>query len=218
MTHFVSAAPDEPPVRSEPSIPNFAPAIAGATGGLSVALVGLPGAGKSAVGRRLAERLELPFVDSDHVIEQRLGGSIREFFEREGEEAFRDLEQQVIGELAGATLGILATGGGAVLRQANRDALRAGCCHVIYLRSSPDDLYRRLRHDRKRPLLQVADPLARLRELHEARDPLYRATAHETVDTGRPSISTLIETILARLGWPHDAGSVANGPRSEPRS
>lgn len=217
MTHFVSAAPDEPPVGSEPSIPNVALAIAGTAGGLRLALVGLPGAGKSAVGRRLAERLELPFVDSDHVIEQRLGGSIREFFEREGEEAFRDLEQRVIGELAGATRGILATGGGAVLRQSNRDALRAGC-HVIYLRSSPDDLYRRLRHDRKRPLLQVADPLARLRELHEARDPLYRATAHETVDTGRPSITTLVETILARLGWPDHAGPGADAPSSGPRS
>lgn len=165
---------------------------------MAVALVGLPGAGKSAIGRRLAQRLQLPFVDSDHVIEERIGCSIRDYFEREGEASFRDLEQSVIAELAAAPHGVVATGGGCVLREANRQVLRAHF-HVLYLRSLPEDLFRRLRHDVKRPLLQVADPLGRLRELYDARDPLYRETAHETVETGRPSIAAVVNIIVMQL-------------------
>lgn len=165
---------------------------------MAVAFVGLPGAGKSAVGRRLAQRLQLPFVDSDLLIEKRIGCSIREFFEREGEARFRDIEQQVIAELAASASGVLATGGGAVLRQPNRQQLRAHF-HVVYLRSSPEALFRRLRHDVKRPLLQVADPLGRLRELHAARDPLYRETAHDVVETGRPSVAMLVNIIVMQL-------------------
>lgn len=160
-------------------------------------LVGLPGSGKSTVGRHLARRLDIPFSDSDHVIEQQIGCSIREFFAREGEDAFRDIEQQVIANLAGEP-GVLATGGGAVLREANRKVLReAG--QVIYLRSNPEDLFRRLRHDANRPLLQVDDPLARLRELHALRDPLYRETAHFVIETGRPSVPTLVNMIMMQL-------------------
>jgi shikimate kinase len=178
---------------------------------VAVALVGLPGAGKSAVGRRLGLRLDLPFVDTDHVIEQRIGCSIRDYFDREGETAFRDLEETVIADLATHPHGVLATGGGAVLRETNRKQLRDHF-HVIYLRSSPEDLFRRLRHDMKRPLLQVADPLGRLRELHDARDPLYRETAHDVVDTGRPSIAMLVNIIVMQLEL---AGIVAPGSRPE---
>ena len=173
-----------------------------------IVLVGLPGSGKSSVGRRLAQRLDLPFFDSDTVIEQRIGCTIRDFFAREGETRFRDLEQEVIAELVGTRGAVVATGGGAVLREANRDALRSGA-YVIYLHSMPEDLYRRLRHDMKRPLLQVQDPLGRLRELHEVRDPLYRATAHATVETGRPSVASLVQVIAAQLalaGVPEVAG------------
>jgi shikimate kinase len=161
-------------------------------------LVGLPGSGKSTVGRSLARRLGLPFNDSDHVIEQRIGCSIRSFFDREGEVAFRDIEQSVLRELADAGQGVLATGGGAVLRQANREALRAAG-QVIYLRSTPDEVFRRLRHDVNRPLLQVDDPLERLRTLHAERDPLYRQTAHFVIETGRPSVPTLVNMILMQL-------------------
>jgi shikimate kinase len=161
-------------------------------------LVGLPGSGKSTVGRSLARRLGLPFNDSDHVIEQRIGCSIRSFFDREGEAAFRDIEQSVLRELADAGQGVLATGGGAVLRQANREALRAAG-QVIYLRSTPDEVFRRLRHDVNRPLLQVDDPLERLRTLHAERDPLYRQTAHFVIETGRPSVPTLVNMILMQL-------------------
>lgn len=171
--------------------------------------MGLPGSGKSAVGRRLAQRLDVPFVDSDQVIEQRIGCSIREFFEREGEARFRDIEAQVISELGQGAAGVVATGGGAVLRPANRDSLRSGF-HVIYLQSAPEDLYRRLRHDVKRPLLQVADPLGRLRELHAARDPLYRETAHRIVETGKPSVGALVQAIVAAL----DGGGVSVAPGS----
>ena len=168
-------------------------------------LIGLPGSGKSTVGRQLARRLALPFVDSDHVVEQRLGCPIRQYFEREGEAAFRDVEEAVIDELSLAQTGILATGGGAVLREANRRHLRERGL-VVYLNSSPDELFRRLRHDRNRPLLQVADPLARLRDLYAIRDPLYRETAHFSIETGRPSVATLVNMIVMQLelagAWP----------------
>lgn len=168
-------------------------------------LIGLPGSGKSTVGRQLARRLALPFVDSDHVIEQRLGCPIRQYFEREGEDSFRDVEAAVIDELSQATQGVLSTGGGAVLRAENRRHLHERG-QVVYLKSTPDELFRRLRHDRNRPLLQVADPLVRLRELYAIRDPLYRETAHFTVETGRPSVATLVNMIVMQLElagvWP----------------
>jgi shikimate kinase len=163
-----------------------------------IIFIGLPGSGKSTVGRHLARRLQQPFMDSDQAIEARLGCSIREFFEREGEDRFRDIEQEVIAQLCAQASGVLATGGGVILRMANRDALRAAGA-VVYLQSQPEDLMRRLRHDRKRPLLQVADPTARLRDLFAQRDPLYRETAHYTVETGRPSVSSLVQSILSQL-------------------
>jgi len=166
---------------------------------LRIALVGMPGGGKSTVGRQLAKRLGVPFVDSDAVIEQRLHESIRSFFEREGEAPFRDLEEEVIAELLATPAGgVMATGGGAVLRESNRNALHDRST-VVYLRSTPEELFRRLRHDTQRPLLQVNDPLARLRELYTQRDPLYRRVAHFVVETGRPSIATLVNMILMQL-------------------
>jgi shikimate kinase len=163
-----------------------------------ISLIGLPGSGKSTVGRQLARRLQLPFLDSDHAIEDRLGCSIRDYFEREGEASFRDVEATVIDELTSLANGVLSTGGGSVLRPANRQHLRERG-RVVYLRSSPDELFRRLRHDVNRPLLQVADPLGRLRELYTVRDPLYRETAHFVIETGRPSVSTLVNMIVMQL-------------------
>lgn len=158
----------------------------------------MPGSGKSTVGRQLSRRLQLPFFDCDHVIEQRLGCSIREFFAREGEGAFRDIEEQVLAELAQGPTAVVATGGGAVLRAANREHLRAAG-QVMYLRSTPEELYRRLRHDTQRPLLQVADPMAKLREMFALRDPLYREAAHFVVETGRPSVPRLVNMIVSQL-------------------
>lgn len=165
---------------------------------MRLALIGLPGSGKSTVGRQLARRLGLPFTDSDHVIEQRIGCSIRAFFEREGEAAFRDVEQSVIEELMQSAVGVVATGGGAVLRPANRESLRSGGT-VVYLRSAPEELFRRVRHDTNRPLLQVGDPMERLRSLYAERDPLYRETAHFIIETGRPSVAALVNMILTQL-------------------
>lgn len=161
-------------------------------------LVGMPGSGKSTVGRQLSRRLGLPFFDSDHLIEERLGCTIKDFFAREGEAAFRDVEEQVIRDAMQGAASVVATGGGAVLREANRRQLHdAG--KVIYLRSSPEELYRRLRHDRIRPLLQVADPLGKLRAMYAERDPLYREAAHFVIETGRPSIPTLVNMIVMQL-------------------
>jgi shikimate kinase len=163
-----------------------------------IALVGMPGSGKSTVGRHLARLLGWRFLDSDHEIERQIGGSIRVYFEQHGEPAFRDLEQQAIADLCQQTGAVLATGGGAVLREANRQALKSGC-DVVYLRSSPEELFRRLRHDTQRPLLQVNDPLRRLRELYRERDPLYRDAADFVIETGRPSVPTLVNMILMQL-------------------
>jgi shikimate kinase len=163
-----------------------------------ISLVGLPGSGKSTVGRQLARRLSLPFFDSDHVIEQRLGCSIRAFFEQEGEERFRDVEQSVLDALTQGEPCVLSTGGGSVLRPVNRAHLHDRG-RVVYLRSTPEEVFRRLRHDRNRPLLQVADPLQRLRDLFEVRDPLYRETAHYVIETGRPSVATLVNMIVMQL-------------------
>jgi shikimate kinase len=164
----------------------------------NIALVGLPGSGKTTVGRQLARRLQLPFVDSDHEIEARIGCSIREFFEREGEARFRDIEQEVLAKLTEGADKVLSTGGGAVLRPENRKNLRARG-QVVYLKSSPEELYKRLRHDSNRPLLQVADPMAKLKALYAERDPLYREVAHFVLETGRPSVSTLVNMIVMQL-------------------
>jgi shikimate kinase len=186
----------------------------------SISLVGMPGCGKSTVGRHLARQLQLAFVDSDHEIESRIGMPIRDFFAREGEERFRDIEQDVIDALSGRDDQVLATGGGAVLRPSNRDALHSRT-HVLYLRASPDELARRLRHDTQRPLLQVADPQKRLRELFRERDPLYRRTAHFVIEAARPSVPALLGMALMQLevaGLVDPARPPVAGPGRNPAS
>ncbi len=185
---------------------------------LLISLVGMPGGGKSTVGKHLARQLGVPFMDSDAQIEARIGESIRSFFEREGEESFRELESVAIEGLLGQLKdGVLATGGGAVLRERNRESLRA-CSTVLYLRSTPEDIYRRLRHDTSRPLLQVADPLAKLRELYQQRDPLYRKTAHYVLESSRPSVHGLVNMALMQLELAGliDPGRVAATVGAEP--
>jgi shikimate kinase len=180
-----------------------------------VALVGLPGSGKSTVGRQLARRFRWSFVDSDAQIEQRLGCSIRSFFEMEGEQRFRDIEADEIDRITqGDGALVLSTGGGSVLRIETRQRLQQRC-RVVYLRSSPEELYRRLKNDKNRPLLQVADPLAKLRDLFEERDPLYQSVAHYTIDTGRPSVATLVNMISMQLELA-GCGAEAPGDPSSP--
>jgi shikimate kinase len=156
------------------------------------------GAGKTSVGKALARELNKSFVDSDHVIEARTGVKIPVIFELEGEAGFRAREAAVIDELTAQHNLVLATGGGAVLSAANREALHARGL-VIYLCASVQDLWHRTRHDKNRPLLQTADPLARLTELHAQRDPLYREVAHLVVDTGSQSVRTLVTRLCQRL-------------------
>ena len=158
----------------------------------------MPGGGKSTVGRQLARSLGRRFFDSDTEIEKRAGMPVRAFFDAYGEVRFRDLEQQVIDELTRQDACLIATGGGAVLREPNRLALHERTT-VVYLRSTPEELFRRLRHDTHRPLLQVKDPLRKLRELYMERDPLYRRCAHFVIETGRPSVPTLVNMILMQL-------------------
>ena len=104
----------------------------------------------------------------------------------------------MLDELTKKTGAVISTGGGSVLREVNRQHLHERC-QVVYLNSHPDELFRRLRHDVNRPLLQVNDPLTRLRDLHAVRDPLYRATAHFVIETGRPSVATLVNMIVMQL-------------------
>lgn len=162
-------------------------------------LVGMMGAGKTTVGRALARRLKLRFVDSDHEIEARCGVKIPVIFEIEGEAGFRARESQAIAELTALDGIVLATGGGVVLKPENRELLAARGT-VVYLRATPEHLYERVRQDKNRPLLATGDPLERLRELYRSRDPLYRAVADLVVDTGRQSVQVLARGLLEQLG------------------
>jgi shikimate kinase len=175
----------------------------------NVFFVGLMGAGKTTVGRAVARRLDRPFFDSDHEIEARTGARIPVIFELEGEAGFRDRESHVITDLTQQQNIVLATGGGAVLRPENRLALRNHGL-VVYLRANPHDLWLRTRRDKNRPLLQTEDPKARLEELYEVRDPLYRECAHFVIETGRPSVHGLVNMVLMQL----EMAGVAKHPAS----
>jgi shikimate kinase len=181
----------------------------------SIFLVGMMGAGKTSVGRVLAKRLNKIFYDSDHVIEERTGVKIPVIFEIEGEPGFRHRESAVIEELTTLDEVVIATGGGAVLAKENRENLRARGT-VVYLRASVKDLLNRTRHDKNRPLLQTADPRARLNELFEMRDPLYREVAHVTVDTGSQSLTTLVNRLHHVLETRCDRSVMTDQPQCEP--
>lgn len=166
--------------------------------GDNIYLVGMMGAGKTTVGKLVARRLRRRFVDSDHEIERRCGVRIPVIFDIEGEEGFRGREEQAIAELVGLDGVVLATGGGVVLAAENRRRLAARGT-TVYLHARPEDLYRRLRHDKGRPLLHTADPLQRLRDLYEVRDPLYRRVADIVIETGTQSVQALARELLSAI-------------------
>jgi shikimate kinase len=161
---------------------------------MQVFLIGLMGAGKTTVGKLLATRLGCDWLDSDKVLEQRCGVSVREIFELEGEASFRDREQKILDELTQQPNLVLSTGGGIVLREANRAALNSRGT-VIYLDADPHELWLRTRHDKSRPILQGSDARQKLFDLHAIRHPLYQATAHRTVVTGRPGVREVVERV-----------------------
>jgi 3-dehydroquinate synthase len=164
----------------------------------NIFLVGLMGAGKTTIGRLLARRLNKRFIDSDHAIEARTGASIPWIFEIEGEASFRRREADMIRELSAQEGIVLATGGGAVL-DADSRALLAARGTVIYLRASVGSILQRTSHDKNRPLLQTPDPRKKLEELTAQREPLYREIADLVIDTGRPNVQSMVQTILDQL-------------------
>ena len=161
-------------------------------------LVGLPGAGKSTLGRQLARRLSKTFVDADAELERKLGVTIPTIFEIEGEASFRDREETALAEIAALSNIVLATGGGVVIRTANRERLRMNGT-VVYLHALPETLRERTRRSRQRPLLNTTDPLARLAELYAARDPLYREVAESVVESDRGEIARFSRELEATL-------------------
>lgn len=163
-----------------------------------VVLVGLPGSGKTSTGRRLGRLLRVEFADSDELVRARTGREITEIFAEDGEPAFRALEAEVIAESLAGFDGVLALGGGAVLSASTRIALAASGVPVVLLRTGVPTLFERVAETDARPLL-LGDPQARLAELAEAREPLYREVATLTVDTERRTIGRVASVIRGLL-------------------
>ena len=163
-----------------------------------VYLVGPMGAGKTTIGKYLAQHLKLQFADTDSEIESRTGADIPWIFDVEGEEGFRDREQQVVEEMTQWDDIVLATGGGVILRPENRRAL-GGRGFVVYLYASVEEQVKRTRRDRRRPLLQKGDPEEVLRGLMEVRDPLYREIADHIIETDGCSPKTVAQRLVREL-------------------
>ncbi len=167
-------------------------------GSANIFLVGMMGAGKTTIGRALAQRLGREFVDTDRVLVERTGVPVATIFEIEGEEAFRRRESAVLEEYGAQGGCVVSTGGGAVLSAENRALMRRHGT-VIYLRARLEHLWERTRHDTSRPLLATPDPRGTLSRLLLERDPLYRDAAHLIVDTGAQSAATLVVRVAAAL-------------------
>ena len=153
------------------------------------------GAGKTTVGRHLADLLHRDFVDSDHEIERKTGATIPWIFEKEGEQGFRSRESLVIDDLTSKNNLVIATGGGAVTQQINRQYLNSRGI-VIYLFTPVEIQLQRTYRDKNRPLLQVENPEQKLRDLLNVRDPLYREVAHHIIETNQGAARDLAQKIL----------------------
>lgn len=163
-----------------------------------IVLVGPMGAGKSTIGRQLARELGYHFLDSDRVIEERCGADIPWIFDVEGEAGFRQRESAILKELSEAGASVLATGGGAVMKEDNHQWLKRDAV-VVYLKASLEQQFERTRKDRNRPLLQNDDPEAVLRKLFELRDPIYSHLADIVMLTDRKSPRLVVRQIINRL-------------------
>lgn len=161
-------------------------------------LVGLMGSGKTTLGRALAKHLGKAFVDSDEEIQLRTGVTIPHIFDIEGEAGFRQRETAAIRDLVERDDMVLATGGGAVLAEQSRELMQQNGI-VIYLKASVQDLWQRTRHDRNRPLLQTADPHAKLTELFQQRDPLYLQVADIVMQSGKQSAHALMLNLVDEI-------------------
>lgn len=192
----------EPQDSGDPISPNTLPLPAQVVGPLThdspIFLVGMMGAGKTTIGRVLARVLHRDFIDLDHELEARCGVRIPVIFEIEGEQGFRKRECQVLDDCTVRPNLVMATGGGAVLAEENRHALKSRGI-VVYLRANAEELYRRTSRDRNRPLLATPDPKATLRGLLALREPLYEAVADVVVETGMTSVNHLVAQIVERL-------------------
>ncbi|MGR9090804.1 MAG: shikimate kinase AroK [Gammaproteobacteria bacterium] len=164
------------------------------SGSSRIFLVGPMGAGKTTIGRRLAKSLRRKFIDTDQELERRTGATIALIFDVEGEAGFRERETRIIEELSELDDIVLATGGGAVLAPQNR-AILSNRGFVVYLHADIDQLVERTRRDANRPLLNTEDPAARMRELLEHREPLYREIADLIIDTGNLNMQNVLKQI-----------------------
>ena len=161
----------------------------------NIFLIGPMGAGKTTIGRQLAKKLSIQFYDSDHEIEQRTGADIPLIFEIEAEEGFRKRESQVIAELVLLENIVLSTGGGAIMNPENRQVL-VDNGQIIYLKSTPEKLFKRTADDKRRPLLQSEDRLEKIKKILVEREPVYLAMANEIIDTDKISIKQIIQKII----------------------
>ena len=161
-------------------------------------LVGMMGSGKTTMGRALAKHLGKVFVDSDEEIQKRTGVTIPHIFDIEGETGFRQRETAAIRDLVERDNMVLATGGGAVLAEQSRELMRQNGI-VVYLKANVHDLWQRTRHDRNRPLLQTADPYAKLTELFQQRDPLYLQVADIVMQSGKQSAHALMLQLVDEI-------------------
>ncbi|MCG8487614.1 MAG: shikimate kinase AroK [Candidatus Thiodiazotropha sp.] len=161
-------------------------------------LIGPMGAGKTTVGRQLAEHFRKEFIDSDLEIQRRTGVDIPTIFEFEGEQGFRQREQEVIDELTRRDEVVLATGGGAVIKEQNRKALSSRGL-VIYLHCTVEQQFERTHRDKNRPLLQTDDPMAKLKSLMAERDPLYRQTADLLISTEGRNTQAVVQDIRKQV-------------------
>ena len=164
----------------------------------NIILIGPMGAGKTTIGRQIARLFDYDFIDSDREIEARTGASIPLIFELEGEEGFRKREQDIISELCQKTHMVLATGGGAVLKKDNQQVLkRSGT--IVYLCAGIDDLLERTAKDKNRPLLQTADPRAKLQTILDEREPIYRELADIILKTNKMTVYAAVKELAKVL-------------------